>query len=85
MPMRFLPGYVLYKWSRPAWAILWGVSLFAFLHILIGPMSGYVAELSPQAFLAGLGVFAAFGALSIGTWLFFRFRHPPIAEAAEAG
>jgi hypothetical protein len=44
-----------------------------------------VSELSPEAFLAALGVFAAFGALSIGTWLYFRFRHPPMPETAEAG
>lgn len=88
MPMRFLPGYVVYKWNRLAWALLWAVSLFAFFHILIGPTSGYVSELSPQGFLAALGVFAAFGALSIGTWLYFRFRHPPLPEPAgpaEAG
>ncbi|HET9851271.1 MAG TPA: FGLLP motif-containing membrane protein [Candidatus Limnocylindrales bacterium] len=83
MPMRFLPGYVLYKWNRPAWAVLWAVSLFAFFHILIGPTSGYVSELSPQGFLAALGVFAAFGALSIGTWLYFRFRTPSVAATAE--
>jgi hypothetical protein len=82
MPLRFLPGYVLYSWNRPVWAVLWAVSLFAFFHILIGPTSGYVSELSPQAFLAALGVFAAFGALSIGTWLYFRFRRPPAVETA---
>jgi len=81
MPMRFLPGYVLYKWNRPVWAVLWAISLFAFFHILIGPTSGYVSELSPQGFLAALGVFAAFGALSIGTWLYFRFRTPRAVEA----
>lgn len=85
MPLRFLPGYVVYQWNRPIWAVLWAVSLFAFVHILIGPTSGYVSELSPQAFLAALGVFAAFGTLSIGTWLYFRFRHPPVPDAAEAG
>ena len=57
------------------------ISLFAFFHILIGPTSGYVSELSPQGFLAALGVFAAFGALSIGTWLYFRFRTPRAVEA----
>jgi len=79
MPMRFLPGYVIYKWNRPAWAVLWAISLFAFFHILIGPSSGYVSELSPQGFMAALGVFAAFGALSIATWLYFRFRTPRVA------
>jgi hypothetical protein len=82
MPLRFLPGYVLYKWNRLAWAALWAASLFAFFHILIGPTSGYVSELSPEAFLAALGVFAAFGALSIATWLYFRFRRPPASEPA---
>jgi hypothetical protein len=74
MPMRFMPGHAVYKWNRLGWALLFGVSVFAFIHILIGPTSGYVSELSPAAFLAALGVFAAFGALSIATWLYFRFR-----------
>ena len=53
------------------------------MHILIGPMSGYVAELSPAAFMAALGVFPAFGAVSIGTWLYFRFRRSP--EVTRSG
>ena len=82
MPLRFLPGYALYRWNRPVWALLWGAGLFAFVHVLIGPTSGYVSELSPHAFMAALGVFATFGALSIATWLYFRLRTKP--EAAEA-
>ena len=81
MPLRFLPGYALYRWNRLAWALLWGAGLFAFVHILIGPTSGYVSELSPAAFMAALGVFAAFGAVSIATWLYFRLRTKP--EPAE--
>ena len=74
MPLRFMPGYALYRWNRLGWAVLFGLSVFAFIHILVGPTSGYVSELSPAAFTAALGVFGAFGALSIGTWLYFRFR-----------
>jgi len=76
MPMRFMPGYAIYRWNRLGWAVLFGLSVFGFIHILIGPTSGYVSDLSPAAFVAALGVFAAFGALSIGTWLYFRFRRP---------
>jgi hypothetical protein len=76
MPLRFMPGYAVYRWNRLGWALLWGLSLFGFLHILIAPSSGYVSELSPSAFAAALGVFAAFGALSILTWGYFRFRRP---------
>lgn len=74
MPMRFMPGYAVYRWNRVAWAVLWGISLFGFLHILIAPTSGYVSQLSPSAFAAALGVFAAFGAVSILTWGYFRMR-----------
>ena len=74
MPLRFMPGHMVYKWNRVGWALLFGLSIFGFVHILIGPTSGYVSELSPQAFIAALGIFAAFGALSILTWGYFRFR-----------
>ena len=80
MPLRFMPGHAVYKWNRLGWALLFGLSVFAFIHLLVGPTSGYVAELAPEAFVAALGIFAAFGALSIGTWAFFRFRTKPAGE-----
>jgi hypothetical protein len=84
MPLRFMPGHAVYKWNRLGWALLFGLSVFAFVHLLIGPTSGYVSELSPGAFMAALGVFAAFGALSIGTWAYFRFRPKPQAAVEPA-
>lgn len=83
MPLRFMPGHAVYAWSRLGWALLWGLSVFGFIHILIGPTSGYVSSLSPQAFVAALGVFAAFGALSIVTWGYFRFRPATAEEILE--
>ncbi|HEY8238954.1 MAG TPA: FGLLP motif-containing membrane protein, partial [Candidatus Limnocylindrales bacterium] len=85
MPMRFMPGHMVYKWNRLGWALLFGLSVFAFVHLLIGPTSGYVSELAPEAFLAALGVFAAFGALSIVTWLYFRFRGESHRRMESAG
>jgi hypothetical protein len=83
MPLRFMPGYAIYRWNRPLWAVLFFLSVFAFIHILIGPTSGYVSTLAPAAFIAALGVFAVFGALSIGTWGYFRFRPAPGAQDLE--
>jgi hypothetical protein len=83
MPLRFMPGHAVYEWNRLGWALLFGLSVFAFIHILIGPTSGYVSSLSPQAFVAALGVFAGFGALSIATWGYFRFRPASAAEVLE--
>ena len=83
MPLRFMPGHSVYRWNRLAWGLLFGISVFGFVHVLIGPTAGYVSQLSPQAFIAALGVFAGFGALSILTWAYFRFRPQNVADSLE--
>ena len=77
MPFRFMPGVAIYRWNRLIWAVLFGASLFAFFHLLIGPTSGYLSNLTGPAWLAALGVFAAFGIFTILFWAWFRFRPSP--------
>jgi hypothetical protein len=74
MPFRFLDGAAVRAWSRVVWGLLFVAGVFAFVHLLIGPQSGYLAELSPAGFAAALAVFAAFAAVSFGLWGYFRFR-----------
>lgn len=80
MPFRFMPGVAIYRWNRMIWALLLGASLFAFFHVLIGPTSGYLSSLTAPAWLAALGVFAAFGAFTVLFWAWFRFRPSPVAD-----
>ena len=82
LPFRFMPGVAVYRWSRLAWALLNGASLFGFIHILIGPNSGYISDLVAPAWLAALGIFAAFGVVTVLFWGWFRFRPSP-AGAGE--
>jgi hypothetical protein len=74
MPFRFLNGAAVLAWSRIAWAVLFAAGVFAFVHVLIGPQSGYLAELSPSGLVAALAVFAAAAAISFAVWGYFRFR-----------
>jgi hypothetical protein len=74
MPFRFLDGAAVRDWNRVVWAVLFGLGVFAFVHVLIGPQSGYLAELAPAGLVAALIVFAAFALLSFGVWGYFRFR-----------
>jgi hypothetical protein len=74
LPMRFLAGATVYAWSRWRWALLFGIATFAFIHLLIGPHTGYLSQLSPAALAAAFGAFAVFGAFSILFWAYFRFR-----------
>jgi len=82
MPLRFMPGRVVYEWSRTGWAILFGLSVFAFVYLLIGPNSGYLSELSSAGLVAAAGVFVAFGLFSILFWGYFRFRPARVSVAA---
>lgn len=74
VPFRFLPGNVVYQWSRVGWAALFLVGAFAFAHLLIGPATGYLSDLSWPALIAAVAAFVIFGVLSIGFWGYFRFR-----------
>jgi hypothetical protein len=85
MPFRFMPGVAVYRWNRPVWALLFGAGLFAFFHILIGPTSGYLSSLTAPAWLAAMGVFAAFGAFTVLFWAWFRFRPSPSTEGSSEG
>lgn len=81
LPMRFLAGVSVYGWSRLAWALLFGIGAFAFIHVLVGPHTGYLAALSPATLVAAFGVFAAFGAFSLLFWAYFRFRPARVAPS----
>ena len=67
-----------------AWAALFGVAIFALVHILLRPSSGFVSTSSGKPLLAVLGAFFAFGAASIAFWAYFRFREEaPLQEGVE--
>ena len=39
MPLRFMPGHAVYRWNRLGWGLLFGLAVFAFIHLLISPCS----------------------------------------------
>jgi hypothetical protein len=81
LPLRFLPGEAVLAWSRRAWAILFGIGVFAFLHVLVNPSSGYLADTERAPLLTVVLLLAGFAIASVGLWAWFRFR-PTRAAAA---
>jgi hypothetical protein len=82
LPMRFLPGEAILGWSRRRWAVLFGIGVFAFLHVLVNPSSGYLADTERAPLLTIVALLVAFGAVSVGLWAWFRFR--PASRPATA-
>ena len=82
-PLRFLPGEKLWAWNRIAWAIVFGIGMFAFAHILINPESGYLSDTSRTPFLTVVALIVGFATVSVAFWAYFRFRpERPAPESA---
>lgn len=61
VPVRFLPGASVFRWSRRVWLILFGSAIFGFFHILLNPAHGYLADGTRTPLLL-------FAVTSIGFW-----------------
>lgn len=86
LPMRFMPGAGVYAWNRIVWASLMGLSLFAFIHILVNPASGYLTDTRRTPVFVTVALVAAFGLFSLGFWAYFRFRPMrPLVSSTDPG
>ena len=74
LPMRFLDGRKVMRWSKPAWAALFFLGVFATVHVLLKPGSGYVGSTSGTVRFSVMVLFTLFGLGSVAFWAYFRFR-----------
>ena len=71
-----LDGRKVIDWNRVVWSILIFLGVFATVHILMAPTSGYVGHTSGQVAIGVMVLFVIFGAISVGLWAYFRYRPP---------
>ncbi|MEA2588356.1 MAG: hypothetical protein QOH66_1283, partial [Actinomycetota bacterium] len=84
IPLRFLEGTKVTRWSRKAWVALFAAGLFAFVHILLQqPSSGYVGHTQSNQKWVVIALFVGFGLFSVAFWAYFRFR-PARTDLEEA-
>ena len=81
LPLRFLPGGVLYKWSRAAWGVLMAIALFGIAAIMLNPSSAPVNNGSAPI-VSVIILFIVFGGGSLAFRQFFASRRP--SEDAES-
>jgi hypothetical protein len=84
LPLRFLQGSEVRAWSRRGWMVLFALTQLAFVHILLRPNTGYVADTSHSPTAIVIALFAAFAVFSVAFWAYFRFRTPEHAEEEPA-
>ena len=74
LPIEFLDGRTIFRWSKAAWIGLYAATLLVFLFVVV-PMSGNWGAMSAPIFGWGT-LFVVFGVVAIATWAIFR-RFPP--------
>ncbi len=76
LPLRFLGGSEVRAWSRLGWVALFAVTQLAFVHIMLRPSTGYVADTTQSPTTIVIVLFVVFALFSIAFWAYFRFRTP---------
>jgi hypothetical protein len=86
LPLRFLYGEKLMKWSPLCWIAIYGAALFLFVHAVARPGGGSEGHVSSSATIWSMfGVLGLFTLGSLGVWAWFRYvaparRVPDLAE-----
>jgi hypothetical protein len=75
VPLRFMHGEPIFRWRRWRWAVLYAIGVFAFISVLINPSGGFLVPSKQSSVVTAVGLFVAFGLVSVLFWAFFRFRH----------
>jgi hypothetical protein len=84
MPLRFLSGEKLFAYNRRLWFACVGVGGFLFVHVLLDPNSGYLANTNSTPLKTIIGLFVGFAVVSVLFWGYFRFRKQSVTAGAAA-
>jgi hypothetical protein len=82
VPLRFLPGGTLVRWSRVAWSMLFGLAVFGLLQVMLRPESSSAHSGTTAVITAGV-LFVLFGGLSVAFRVYFARRARRRAAAAS--
>lgn len=71
LPVAYLDGQGLFRWSRSAWAGMYVLGVLAFIFAVV-PMSDTWGEMRAP-YLGWMALFAGFAVVAVGIWAAFRF------------
>ncbi|MCI0545127.1 MAG: hypothetical protein L0Z49_11895 [Actinobacteria bacterium] len=74
LPMRGLPGGVLFKEQKRRWLVIWGISVLFFFHVIVNPQSGYLVNTALVPVATTIALLVLFTVVTFGLWGFFAFK-----------
>lgn len=81
LPLRFLTGEHIFRWSRSMWTAVFALNVFVLLHALAGEAGSTTTE---SSIWLAVTLFAGFGLISVLFWGYFAVTQDKSAPVAEA-
>ena len=75
LPLHFVKGEPLKKWSFLAWSGLFGTAVFGVLWLVVHPTGGLSDNIIPS--VKTLAPFVGIAVAAAGVWAYFRYRRAP--------
>lgn len=74
LPIGFMDGEKVMRWSKTAWVAAFGAVAFAFWHVLLNPSSKYLDSFRQKNVRMMFILLAAYGLVTLVMYLYFRSR-----------
>jgi hypothetical protein len=81
LPLRFMPGALVFRWSKVGWAITFGVTLTLFSYVLV-PMPNSWSTVS-MSFTTWITALVAYAIFALVLWACFRFTRGGKASSLD--
>lgn len=75
IPLRYLYGEPLKKWSTLGWTFIYGSGMTLFVYTLLDPKQSFYGKSDSVSLTSVLALFFGFGLFSVLFWGYFRYRH----------
>jgi hypothetical protein len=73
IPIDFMDGATVARWSRVVWALVFGLSGFLFWHLLLNQNQTYLAAFAATKVVVAFGVVGLFSIATIAIWGYFKY------------
>jgi hypothetical protein len=74
IPLRFMDGAAVMRWSRLAWVLMFGTITFLWWQLLLNRDSAYLDAFKHSSVWLAIVALLFFMATTGGVWLYFRYR-----------
>jgi hypothetical protein len=87
LPLKFLHGSALMRWSKPVWALFFGTAVFLWWQLLLNRNQAYLEEFNLTSTRVVMVALVLFGGVTAAIYLYFRFRSrgEEVEEDLEVG